>query len=133
MFPVPPLARQPSHAVVQRGAAERDYFWLKAAYPSTPALDHYTKVFANWLRCKTQEEGWRSFGDEQSGLFFHQFFRYWISSDNKQAVSVLFQYTSPGSKARPNPDNENQFVAVTRHRIADASAFFAESKIECPK
>ena len=133
MFPVPPHARQPSHAVLQRGSAERDYFWLKAAYPATPALDHYTKVFANWLPCKPAEAGWQSFGDDQNGLFFHQLFSHWISADNKQAVSVLFQYTTPGSKPRPRPDNDNQFVAVTRHRVSDAAAFLAETKVECPK
>jgi len=53
--------------------------------------------------------------------------------DNKQAVTVLFQYTSPGTKDRPYPDNDNQFVAVLRYRSADASAFLAQTSIECPK
>jgi hypothetical protein len=133
MFPVPPHARQPSHALLQRGSAERDYFWLKAAYPATPALDHYAKLFTTWLPCRAREPGWHSFGDDRNGLFLHQFLRHWVSADNKEAVSVLFQYTSPGSKERPAPDNDNQFVAVTRHRVADAIAFFAETGIECPK
>ena len=133
MFPVPPGARQPSHAVLQRGSAERDYFWLKAAYPATPALDHYTRVFATWLPCTPREAGWHSFGDDRNGLFLHQFFRHWVSADNKQAVSVLFQYTSPGSRERPAPDNDNQFVAVTRHRVADAVDFLAETDIQCSK
>ena len=133
MFPVPPQARQPSHTVLQRGSAERDYFWLKAAYPATPALDHYTRVFADWRPCKPPEAAWHSFGDDKSGLFFHQFTRHWISPDNKQAVSVLFQYTSPGSRPRPSPDNDSQFVAVTRHRVPDATAFFAEAKVGCSR
>jgi hypothetical protein len=133
MFPVPPGARQPSHVVLQRGSAERDYFWLKAAYPATPALDHYTKLFAEWLPCKPREQSWRSFGDDQKGLFFHQLTRHWVSPDNKQAVSVLFQYTSPGSKPRSSPDSDNQFVSVMRHRVPDATAFFAETEVECPK
>ena len=133
MFPVPPGARHPSHVVLQRGSAEQDHFWLKAAYPATPALDHYTKLFANWLPCKPQEPGWRSFGDDQSGLFFHKLSRHWVSVDNKEAVTVLFQYTSPGTKDRPYPDNDNQFVAVLRYRSADASAFLAQTSIECPK
>jgi hypothetical protein len=132
LFPVPPGARQPSHVVVQRGSAERDYFWLKAAYPGTPALDHYTTLFAAWRPC-TGEAGWRSFGDDEKGLFFHQFTRHWISPDNKQAVSLLFQYTSPGSKARPSPDSDNQFVSVVRQRVPDATAFFAETNVECSK
>ena len=133
MFPVPPGARHPSHTVIDRGSAEQDYFWLKAPYPATPALDHYTKVFAQWIPCKPWEAGWRSFGDMQNGMFFHQFSRHWRSADNKQAVTVLFQYTSPGIKDRPRPDSDNQFVAVLRYRVADAAAFFAETTIECPK
>ena len=133
LFPVPPPARQPSHAVLQRGAAERDYFWLKAAYPATPALPHYAQVFAGWLSCKPQRAGWHSFADEQNGLFFHQFTRQWISPDNRQAVSLLFQYTSSGSKQRSSPDSNDQFVALTRHRVPDAGAFFAQSTVECPR
>jgi hypothetical protein len=133
MFPVPPGARQPSHVVLERGSAEQDHFWLKAIYPATPALDHYTELFDKWLPCKPWEPGWRSFGDMQKGMLFHQFIRHWISADNRQAVTVLFQYTSPGIKDRPRPDSDNQFVAVIRHRVPDAAAFFADTNVECAK
>ena len=132
MFPVPREARRPSHVVLQPGSADQDYFWLKAAYPATPALDHYTNLFAKWLPCKPWKAGWWSFGDMQKGLFFHQFLRHWVSADNKQAVTVLFQYTSPGIENRPYPDSDNQFVAVMRHRVPDAAAYLAEIKVECP-
>jgi hypothetical protein len=133
MFPVPPDARRAAHKVLTPGSAEQDYFWLKAAYPATPALDHYSRVFAAWVPCKPLEADWSGFGDWQGSMFFHQFTRHWVSADNKQAVTVLFQYTSPGTKHRAQPDNNNQLVAVVRHRVPDAAAFFGESRIECPK
>ena len=133
MFPLPPDARRPAHVVLTPGSAEQDYFWLKALYPATPALGHYTKVFARWLPCEPQEADWRSFGDASNGLFLHQFLRYWISGDNRQAVTLLFQYTSPGTAHRARPDNDNQWVAVLRHRVPDAATFLSGMDVECPK
>lgn len=135
MFPVPPGADKPSHVVLSPGVAEQDYFWLNAVYPETPALSHYAKVFANWLQCKPWEPEWWGYGDSANGAnqYLHQFTRHWITPDNRQAVTLLFQYTSAGTAYRKRPDNDRQFVALLRHRVPDATAFLADIKVECPK
>lgn len=135
MFPVPPGAEKPSHVVLSAGVAEQDYFWLKASYPETPALDHYAKVFADWVSCKSWEPKWFGYGDSANGAsrYLHQFSRHWIARDNRRAVSLLFQYESPGTAYRNRPDNDRQFVGLIRHRVPDAAAFFADIKVECPK
>ena len=135
MFPVPTGAEKPDHVVLSPRIAEQDYFWMKADYPSTPALEHYAKIFANWRKCGTPEKGWDGYGDLSSGQnrYVHNFVRYWVSPANDRAVTVLFQYQSAGVASRKRPDNDNQFVAVIQHRVRDAVAHFASIDVQCPK
>ena len=135
MFPVPPGAEKPAHVVLSRGVAEQDYFFMKAPYPETPALAHYEKVFAKWMACKPWEPGWDGYGDAANGAdrYIHRFTRHWVTSDNRQAVTLLFQYQSSGTAFRHRPENDSQFVAVIRHRVPDARAFFADIKVDCIK
>jgi len=134
MFATPPGAESPRHVVVGPDA-EQDYFWLTATYPATPALAHYEKVFAAWTECKPWATGWEGYGDLASGdpRYVHRFTRNWISRDNKQAVTVLFQYQSMGAGHKERPDNDRQSVSVIDYRVPDAAAFFAEMKVTCPK
>src|SRR6266567_4054206 len=135
MFPVPPGAEKPDHVVLSPRIVEQDYFWMKAEYPATPALEHYVKIFATWRQCGTPEKGWDGYGDESNGQnrYLHNFVRYWISPANDRAVTVLFQYRSAGVAYRKRPDNDNQFVAVIQHRVRDAAAHFASIDVQCPK
>ena len=135
MFPVPLGAEKPAHVVLSRGVAEQDYFFMKAPYPETPALAHYAKVFADWVPCKPWEPEWSGYGDAANGAsrYVHRFAKHWVTADNHQAVTLLFQYESPGTAFRRRPENDNQFVAVIRNRVPDAKAFFADIKIECLK
>jgi hypothetical protein len=135
MFPVPAGAEKPGHVVLQPRIAEQDYFWIKAEYPATPALDHYEKIFANWRQCGTPVEGWDGYGDMSHGenSYLHNFVRYWISPANDRAVTVLFRYRSTGAAHRKRPDNDDQFVAVIQHRVSDAAAHFATIDVQCPK
>jgi hypothetical protein len=108
---------------------------MKAPYPETPALTHYSRVFADWVPCKPWEAEWSGFGDTANGAnrYVHRFARHWITADNRRAVTLVLQYESPGTAFRQRPDGETQFVSVIRHRVPDAAAFFADIKIECPK
>jgi len=135
MFPVPLGAEKPDHVVLSPGVAEQDYFFMRAPYPVTPALSHYEKLFANWVSCKPWEPGWEGYGDAAKGAnqYVHRFTRNWIASDNRLAVTLLFEYRSPGTAFRSRPENDNQFIAVIRHRVPNASAFFADIKVQCPK
>jgi hypothetical protein len=135
MFPVPAGAEKPAHVVLSRGVAEQDYFFIKAPYPQTPALAHYEKVFAKWVACKPWQHDWDGYGDAANGAnrYVHHFTRHWVTTDNRQAVTLLFRYESPGTAFRNRPENDNQFVAVIRHRVPDARAFLSELKVECPK
>jgi hypothetical protein len=135
MFPIPTGAEKPGHVVLSPGTAEQDYFFMKAQFPETPALSHYAKIFADWVPCKPWAPDWDGYGDAANGAnrYVHHFVRYWITTDNLQAVTLLFQYQSPGTAFRRRPDNDNQFVAVIRHRVPDAKVFLAELKVECPK
>ena len=135
IFPVPTGAEKPAHVVLSPRVAEQDYFWMKAEYPATPALDHYKKLFANWQQCGMPEKGWDGYGDMSNGQnrYLHNFVRYWISPANDRAVTVLFQYQSAGVANRKRPDNDNQFVALIQHRVSDAAAHFASIDVQCPK
>ena len=135
MFPVPPGAEKADHVVLSPRIAEQDYFWMKAEYPSTPALEHYAKLFAAWRQCGTPEKGWDGYGDMSNGQnrYRHNFVRYWISPANDRAVTVLFEYQSAGVAYRKRPDNDNQFVEVIQHRVRDAAAHFASIDVQCPK
>ena len=135
MFPVPPGAEMPAHVVLSPRIAEQDYFWMKAEYPATPALEHYAKLFASWRQCGSPEKGWDGYGDLSDGQnrYLHNFARYWISPTNDRAVTVLFQYQSPGVDTRRRPENDNQFIAVIQHRVRDAAAHFASIDVRCPK
>src|SRR3989442_14195435 len=81
MFPVPQGAEKPDHVVLSPRIAEQDYFWMKAEYPATPALDHYAKLFSRWTQCGDPEEGWDGYGDMSDGhdRYLHNFVRYWVS------------------------------------------------------
>jgi hypothetical protein len=135
MFPVPEGASKPDHVVLSPRIAEQDYFWMKAEYPGTPALDHYTKLFAGWTPCGDPAKGWDGYGDMSDGQnrYLHNFVRYWISPANDRAVTLLMQYQSKGVEFRRRPDNDNQFVALIHHRVSDASAHFASIDVKCPK
>ena len=135
MFPVPAGAEKPAHVVLSPGVAEQDYFFMKVPYPDTSVVGHYANVFANWVPCKPWNDGWEGYADSANGAyrFIHRFTRNWLSTDNHAAVGLLLQYESPGTAFRPRPDNNNQFVAVLRHRVADANSFFADMKVQCPK
>jgi hypothetical protein len=134
MFPLPPGAERPGHVVLHPSIAEQDFFWMKVPYPSTPALDHYDRVFSKWHQCSSPDPGWVSYGDLADGAnrFLHNFVRYWISPQNDMAVTVLLRYESQGIAYRERPDNDEQFVAVIRHRVANAAAFLADLKVTCP-
>lgn len=135
MFPVPADAEKPAHVLLSPGVAEQDYFFMKVPYPDTAVVAHYAKVFGNWVSCKPWNDGWESYADSANGAnrFIHRFTRNWVSTDNHLAVSLLLQYESSGTASRPRPDNNNQFVAVLRHRVPDAKAFFADMRVQCPK
>jgi hypothetical protein len=135
MFPIPSDAEKAGHVVLSPGTAEQDYFFIKAQFPETPALPHYAKIFADWVPCKPSSPDWDGYGDAANGAnrYTHNFVRYWITADNRQAVTLLFQYYSPGTASRRRPDNDNQFVAVIRHLVPDAKAFLAELKVDCSK
>lgn len=135
MFPLPQGATKPDHVVLSPRIAEQDYFWMKADYPATPALEHYSKLFAGWTECGDPAKGWDGHGDLSNGnnRYLHNFVRHWISPANDRAVTLLFQYESKGVESRRRPDNDNQFVALIQHRIPDASAHFASIEVKCPK
>ena len=133
MFPTPRNAEQRGHAVIQRSVAEQDYYFVNADFPSTVVLDHYNKVFAKWVPCKTPEAGWVSYGDLSSGpgRFIHSRVKYWVSEDNKTAVTVFLRYVSKGADDRLRPDNNRQLVGVLRHRVDDARAFLSTFSATC--
>lgn len=133
MYPLPKGADRPGHVVISQGVAEQDYFWLKAPYPTTPAVTHYTKVFSTWKQCGSPEKGWDSFGDVSSGQnrYLHQFVRYWISPTNDRAVTLLIQYQSAGVAPRKSPDDDSQYVVLVQHQVRDAAAFFASVDVKC--
>jgi hypothetical protein len=135
MFPVPSGAESPSHVVLSPGVGEEDYFWLKAPFPETPALPHYSKVFSDWVECKSWTAGWDGHGDasNEAKRYVHRFARHWISKENDRAITLLFQYESAGLDFRQRPDNDKQFVAVIRYKVPDAAAYFSEVKIDCTK
>jgi hypothetical protein len=133
MFALPKGAIDASHVVLQPVTAEQDYFWLNDAYPSSSAMDHYTRVFAKWRPCRGSENGWSSFGDH-SGLtdqFVHQYVRHWLSRSGDVAVTVLLKYTSPGLGQRERPDSDRQFVVVLRHGGSKLSAELASIGVSC--
>ena len=135
MFPVPPGAEKADHVVLSPRIAEQDYFWMKAEYPLTPALEHYAKLFTTWRQCGAPEKGWDGYGDVSDGQnrYRHNFVRYWISPANDRAVTLLFEYQSGGVAYRKRPDNDNQFVAVIQYRVRDAAAHFASINVQCSK
>jgi hypothetical protein len=135
MFPVPPGAESPSHIALSPGVGEQDYFWLNAPFPETPALPHYSQIFSDWVECKPWRPGWDGYGDasNEAKRYVHRFARHWISKANDHAITLLFQYESPGLDFRQRPDNDKQFVAVIKYKVPDAGAFFSEVKIACAK
>ena len=135
MFALPAGAESANHVVISPGVGEQDYFWLKVAFPDSPALPHYANVFSQWVECKPWQAGWRGYGDIANGAnrYVHEFQRHWINKENNRAVTLLLRYESPGAKYRARPDNDKQFVAVISYRVPDAAGFFTEVKIDCPK
>ena len=133
MFAPPKGALDASHVVLQPGVVEQDHFWLNEAYPSSSAIDHYSRVFTKWRACRSTEEGWSSFGDLANGpaRFVHQLTRYWASPSNDVAVTVALRYTSSGFQHRENPDNNRQLVIVLRHKWPNASAELASMGVKC--
>ena len=134
MFPTPTNAIDPSHVVISPGASEQDYFWLKETNPGSSAIDHYSRVFAKWKPCRESESGWSTFGDRANGRDerVHQLTRYWVSTQNDTAVTVLLKYASPGATTtRPTPASDRQFVAVVRIKVPDAKATLAGMGIAC--
>jgi hypothetical protein len=131
MFPAPPGAELSEHVILSPGVSEQDYFWIKASYPDTPALAHYSKIFDGWLECKPWKPGWDGRGEDNR--YIHRFVRNWINVENNRTVTLLFQYSSPGSKHRAHPDNDRQFVAVIRDLVPNAEWHFAQIRIDCTK
>lgn len=131
MFPVPPGAESPEHVILDPGFSEQDYFWIKASYPDTPALAHYSKLFDGWLECTSWAAGWD--GILRGDRYLHRFMRHWANVENTLAITLLFQYSSPGFKPRAQPDNDRQFVAVIREYAQNAEWHFGEMRIDCTK
>ena len=134
MFPVAKSAEQLGHVVLQPSIAEQDHYSVNAEFPSTTVLDHYDKVFAKWVSCKTADSGWISYGDlsSGSGRFIHNNVKYWVSKDNKTAITVFLRYESKRDFDRLRPDNNRQFVGVLRHRVDDARGFLSAFHAKCP-
>lgn len=135
MFSLPAGAEKAGHVVLQPSIAEQDFFWLQVPYPSVVALDHYSKVFANWRQCTSPDTGWISYGDSAQGAnrFIHIRSHFWVSAKDDEAVTLILRYESKGSSFRKVPDNDRQFVAVIHHRIPDAGASVADLGVLCPR
>ncbi len=133
MFPVPKGAKGVSHVQLGPDGGEQDYFWLDESYPSTSAIDHYSRLFAKWRPCQLPEKEWSAFGDASSDSprFIHQLVRQWVSRSNDVAVTVLLRYSSPGLREHIVPDSNRQFVAVIRHRMPNAAQELAKTGAKC--
>ena len=135
MFPVPKAAIHPGHHVIAPGIAEQDHFWLKEAFPSSSAIDHYDRIFAKWQRCRSRDDGWDSFGDLAKGeqRYVHQRLRYWVNAANDTAVTLALVYNSKGTQSRPVPENDDQFVVLVRHMQPNASKLLSDVGAKCGK
>jgi hypothetical protein len=135
MFPLPPDAKEAGHVVLAQGVSEEDYFWIRASFPETPALAHYSTLFKGWLECKPWTPGWEGRRDPShgTGRYLHRFLRHWINEENNHSVMLLFQYESADLNYPQRPDNDRQFVAIVSDRVPDAAKHFAEINVDCPK
>jgi hypothetical protein len=61
----------------------------------------------------------------------HKYIRHWISPDNQAAVTLLFQYWSPGSTVKILPRNDNQMISVIKTPVNDAQLHFKAQGLLC--
>jgi len=134
MFEPPKGATGGSHIVLQPGVAEQDSFWLDEAFPSSSAIDHYSRVLAKWRACHIDGgEGWLSFTDASTvpPRFIHQFSRTWVNPSNDVMVTVAVRYASSSLENRKVPDSRRQSVVVLRHKAKNASATILPKGAKC--
>ena len=130
-FPLPPDVVEAGHVELAGGTLQ-DYFWIETPFPSTPALPHYEQVFAKWSTCLPLR-GWHVVGEspQRQDHYLHKFQRHWISPDNQTAVTLLFQYWSPGQTVKILPRNDNQMVSLIKTPVSDARLHFEALGLKC--
>jgi hypothetical protein len=135
MYPLPSKAREAEHHSLQPGVYEQDSFWVEEAYPSTSVLDHYDKVFAEWLTCRSSDTGWLSFDDASNGEVrrIHRLTRFWVNRANDTAITLILSYESPHPALATVPNNKQQVVYLLRYRVSDARKVQGEMGATCEK
>jgi hypothetical protein len=138
MYPLPIGAVDAAHVRLQSHAAEEDYFWIKEQFPSSSALDHYSRIFADWHPCRgiaKQEWSFSEDGDESHGgnRAVHRLIRQWANRANNRSVTLILEYRSAGVAYRISPDSDRQTVMVMRYKHRDAVKELAEMGITCEK
>lgn len=123
MYPLPSAALGPIHDTVRPTGEERDYFWLTAKYPSSPALTHYRRVFSDLRECRGKVPEWETIVDPsgEQDTYVNQLTRHWVGSDNHTLVTLTLRYSSYKLTPEGAPANDRQFVAITKRDAPDAA------------
>ena len=131
-YPVPKGAMDVKHVRLADTGGEQDYFDVRLAYPSTRVLNHYRKVFENWIECRNRSV-WESFG-ERTGphpRFVNQLLWNWVRSDDNAIVTLVIRYYSNGIEYRVPPDSNIQHVVLIENASPQARALAEKMGATC--
>jgi hypothetical protein len=133
MYPLPSDAADFRHTAIQPGAYEQDSFVLSEPYPSASALDHYRRVFSDWIECDYGGADWIEFEDASGGerRRVQQRARAWLSPTNESFVIVALRYVRPLGGAAAVPGGSPQNVDLVRRTTRDAAAELKELGATC--
>lgn len=133
-FPMPSGATGVRSTDLFADSAYQTDFILRVAYPSTLALDHYSKVIGMpWRYCVWSGKEWQSFGEYNEGRYqtIHQQLHVWVNPEAKRTLMLALRYTSAGSRSG-EPDNDMQAVILVEKMSTDVKQAISEFQLKCP-
>lgn len=111
---------------------QEDFFYARLPYPPVQIVNHYRKVFGNWIECRPRS-AWRSFHDRKEGhpTFVHQLEWHWIRADDAAVLTLTIRYHSAGDDVRDKPASDIQHVTPVEYPTAEARAVAESMGANC--
>lgn len=134
-----PLAVPDSAIALQQfeflqGHAYQTEYTLKAAYPATPAFEHYLRIVpAPWIRCDWSGPNWQRFLDSTEGptRTVLQQLHMWVNREAERTLMLATRYVSAGD-CTSIPLDEDQHVVVVEYFGVDVDDTITHLKLTCP-
>ena len=143
VLPTPANAKEVQQRYLSGGMAYQTNFILKVKYPSTVALDYYSKSIGKpWYYCVWGSGEWESYLDStgfdskgRTTRTVHHKLHMWVNPKAKRSLALILSYYSdplPDLKQRITPDNDSQQVILVEYFGLDINDEIERLKLRCP-